>query len=61
MDTVLVTGGRGTWQGYRPSAQGLIPRTRAGSVAGSDPDVEWIRGDLATGEGIAKRSRAARR
>ena len=41
-------------QRSRGAAQAFPPRTRAGSnLPESDPDVEWIRGDLATGDGIA--------
>ena len=54
MDTVLVTGGSGHL------GRDLVPRLKANyrvrvlaRSPGSDPDVEWIRGDLATGEGIA--------
>jgi uncharacterized protein YbjT (DUF2867 family) len=54
MDTVVVTGGTGHLGSdlvsrlkgsYRVRVLARSPR--------SDPDVEWIRGDLATGEGIA--------
>jgi uncharacterized protein YbjT (DUF2867 family) len=55
MDTVLVTGGTGHL------GRDLIPRLKGSyrvrvlaRSTGSDPDVEWIRGDLATGEGIAQ-------
>ena len=54
MDTVLITGGTGHL------GRDLISRLRSSyrvrvlaRSTGSDPDVEWIRGDLATGEGIA--------
>jgi uncharacterized protein YbjT (DUF2867 family) len=54
MDTVLVTGGTGHL------GRDLVGRLKGSyrvrvlaRSAGSDPDVEWIRGDLATGEGIA--------
>jgi uncharacterized protein YbjT (DUF2867 family) len=54
MDTVLVTGGTGHL------GRDLVGRLKANyrvrvlaRSAGSDPDVEWIRGDLGTGEGIA--------
>jgi uncharacterized protein YbjT (DUF2867 family) len=54
MDTVLVTGGTGHL------GRDLVSRLKGSyrvrvlaRSAGSDPDVEWIRGDLATGEGIA--------
>ena len=54
MDTVLVTGGTGHL------GRNLVTRLKSSHRVrvlarspGSDPDVEWIRGDLATGEGIA--------
>src|SRR4029450_3400274 len=54
MDTVLVTGGTGHL------GRDLVSRLKGSygvrvlaRSAGSDPEVEWIRGDLATGEGIA--------
>jgi uncharacterized protein YbjT (DUF2867 family) len=54
MDTVLITGGTGHL------GRDLVPRLKGSyrirvvaRSAGSDLDVEWIRGDLATGEGIA--------
>jgi uncharacterized protein YbjT (DUF2867 family) len=54
MDTVVVTGGTGHL------GRDLVARLKSSyqvrvlaRSAGSDPDVEWIRGDLATGEGIA--------
>src|SRR5215211_561890 len=54
MDTVLVTGGSGHL------GRDLVARLKRdyrvrvlARSPGSDPDVEWIRGDLATGEGIA--------
>jgi len=54
MDTVLVTGGTGHL------GRDLVTRLKRSyrvrvlaRSAGSDPDVEWIRGDLATGDGIA--------
>src|SRR4029450_11611103 len=54
MDTVLVTGGTGHL------GRDLVSRLRGpyrvrvlARSAGSDPDVEWIGGGLATGEGIA--------
>lgn len=55
MDTVLVTGGTGHLG--RDVVARLKPAQRVRVLArspGSDPDVEWIRGDLATGEGIAE-------
>jgi uncharacterized protein YbjT (DUF2867 family) len=54
MDTVLVTGGTGHLG--RDLASRLKGSYRVRVLArspGSDPDVEWIRGDLATGAGIA--------
>jgi uncharacterized protein YbjT (DUF2867 family) len=55
MDTVLVTGGTGHL------GRDLVSRLKGSyrvrvvaRSAGSDPDVEWIRGDLATGDGIAE-------
>jgi uncharacterized protein YbjT (DUF2867 family) len=55
MDTVVVTGGTGHL------GRDLVARLKASyrvrvlaRSAGSDPDVEWMRGDLATGEGIAR-------
>ena len=55
MDTVLVTGGTGHL------GKDLVPRLKGSyrvrvlaRSPGSDPDVEWIRGDLATGEGITE-------
>ena len=54
MDTVLITGGTGHL------GRDLVSRLKGSyrirvvaRSAGSDPDVEWVRGDLATGEGIA--------
>jgi uncharacterized protein YbjT (DUF2867 family) len=54
MDTVLVTGGTGHL------GRDLVTRLKSSyrvrvlaRSPGSDPDVEWIRGNLATGEGIA--------
>jgi uncharacterized protein YbjT (DUF2867 family) len=54
MDTVVVTGGTGHL------GRDLVSRLKGSyrirvlaRSAGSDPGVEWIRGDLATGEGIA--------
>jgi uncharacterized protein YbjT (DUF2867 family) len=54
MDTVLVTGGTGHL------GRDLVPRLKhsyrvrvLARSTGSEPDVEWIRGDLATGEGLA--------
>ncbi|MFC9397017.1 SDR family oxidoreductase [Streptomyces sp. NPDC057027] len=54
MDTVLITGGTGHLG--RDVVARLKPSHRVRVLArspGSDPDVEWVRGDLATGEGIA--------
>ena len=55
MDTVLITGGTGHL------GRDLVPRLKGSyrvrvlaRSAKSDSDVEWIRGDLATGEGIAQ-------
>jgi uncharacterized protein YbjT (DUF2867 family) len=54
MDTVLVTGGTGHL------GRDLVARLKGSyrvrvlaRSPGSDPDVEWFRGDLATGDGIA--------
>ena len=54
MDTVLVTGGTGHL------GRDLLTRLKRSCrvrvlarSAGSDPEVEWFRGDLATGDGIA--------
>ncbi len=54
MDTVLVTGGTGHL------GRDLVARLKGSyrvrvlaRSTGSDPDVDWVRGDLATGEGIA--------
>ncbi|MGH3948322.1 MAG: SDR family oxidoreductase [Pseudonocardiaceae bacterium] len=55
MDTVLVTGGTGhlgrDLVGLLTSSQRVRVLARS---PGSDPDVEWITGDLATGEGVAE-------
>ncbi len=55
MDTVLVTGGTGHL------GRDLVARLKGSHrvrvlarSTGTDPDVEWVRGDLATGEGIAE-------
>src|SRR5512132_2188277 len=55
MDTVLVTGGTGHL------GRDLVTRLKRSCrvrvlarSAGSDPEVEWFRGDLATGDGIAE-------
>ena len=55
MDTVLVTGGTGHL------GRDLLTRLKRSCrvrvlarSAGSDPEVEWFRGDLATGDGIAE-------
>ena len=54
MDTVLVTGGTGhLGRDITPRLKGSYRVRVLARSAGSDPDVEWIRGDLATGEGIA--------
>src|SRR5215213_2157232 len=54
MDTVLVTGGTGHL------GRDLIARLKGSyrvkvlaRSTGTDPDVQWVRGDLVTGEGIA--------
>jgi uncharacterized protein YbjT (DUF2867 family) len=54
MDTVLVTGGTGHL------GRDLVPRLKRSyrvrvlaRTPESDPDVQWVRGDLATGEGLA--------
>src|ERR671913_1818 len=54
MDTVLITGGTGHL------GRDLVARLKGSyrvrvlaRSPGSDPDVEWVRGDLATGVGIA--------
>ena len=54
MDTVLVTGGTGHL------GRDLVPRLKRtyrvrvlARSMGSDPAVEWFRGDLATGDGLA--------
>jgi uncharacterized protein YbjT (DUF2867 family) len=55
MDTVLVTGGTGHLG--RDVVSRLKGSYRVRVLArspGSDPEVEWIRGDLATGDGIAE-------
>jgi uncharacterized protein YbjT (DUF2867 family) len=54
MDTVLVTGGTGHLGRDLVSRLKTSYRVRVlARSPGSDPDVEWIRGDLATGDGIA--------
>jgi uncharacterized protein YbjT (DUF2867 family) len=53
MDTVLVTGGTGHLGSDLVSRLKSSYRVRVlARSPGSDPDVEWIRGDLATGDGI---------
>jgi uncharacterized protein YbjT (DUF2867 family) len=53
MDTVLVTGGTGHLGRDLVSRLKESYRVRVlARSAGSDPDVEWIRGDLATDDGI---------
>ncbi|OEJ93466.1 SDR family oxidoreductase [Streptomyces thermolilacinus] len=55
METVLVTGGTGHLG--RDLVRLLKPGHRVRVLArsrGDDPDVEWVRGDLATGAGVAK-------
>ena len=55
MDTVLVTGGTGHLGRDLVSRLKGSYRVRVQARStGVDPDVEWIRGDLATGEGIAQ-------
>ena len=55
MDTVLVTGGTGhLGRDLLPRLKGSYRVRVLARSPGSDPDVEWIRGDLATGEGIAE-------
>lgn len=54
MDTVVVTGGTGHLGRDLVSRLKGAYRVRVlARTAGSDRDVEWIRGDLASGEGIA--------
>jgi uncharacterized protein YbjT (DUF2867 family) len=54
MDTILVTGGTGHLGRDLVARLKRAYRVRVlARSAGSDPDVDWIRGDLATGEGIA--------
>ena len=54
MDTVLVTGGTGHLGRDLVSRLKRSYRVRVlARSPGSDHDVEWIRGDLATGEGVA--------
>lgn len=55
MDTVLVTGGTGHLG--RDLVRLLKPAHRVRVLSrsrGDDPDVEWVRGDLATGAGVAE-------
>ena len=55
MDTVLVTGGTGhLGRDLLPRLKGSYRVRVLARSPGSDPDVDWIRGDLATGEGIAE-------
>jgi uncharacterized protein YbjT (DUF2867 family) len=55
MDTVLVTGGTGHLGRDLVSRLKRSYRVRVlARSPGSDPDVQWIRGDLATGEGITE-------
>jgi uncharacterized protein YbjT (DUF2867 family) len=55
MDTVLVTGGTGhLGRDLLARLKGSYRVRVLARSPGSDPDVEWIRGDLATGEGIAE-------
>src|SRR4029450_13380768 len=54
MDTVFVTGGTGHLGRDLVSRLKTSYRVRVlARSPGSDPDVEWISGDLATGEGLA--------
>ena len=54
MNTVLVTGGTGhLGRDLVTRLKGSFQVRVLARSPGSDPDVEWIRGDLATGEGIA--------
>src|SRR4051812_15953751 len=54
MDTVLVTGGTGHLGKDLVARLKRSHRVRVlARSPESDPDVEWIRGDLATGDGIA--------
>lgn len=55
MDTVLVTGGTGhLGKDLLPRLKGAYRVRVLARSPGSDPDVEWIHGDLATGEGITE-------
>jgi uncharacterized protein YbjT (DUF2867 family) len=56
MNTVLVTGGTGhLGRDIVPQLQQRNYRVRVLARApGQDPAIEWVRGDLATGEGIAQ-------
>jgi uncharacterized protein YbjT (DUF2867 family) len=55
MDTVLVTGGTGhLGRDLLPRLKGSYRVRVLARSPGSDPDVEWIRGDLATGDGITE-------
>jgi uncharacterized protein YbjT (DUF2867 family) len=55
MDTVVVTGGTGhLGRDLVPRLKGSYRLRLLARSPGSDPDVEWIRGDLATGDGIAE-------
>jgi uncharacterized protein YbjT (DUF2867 family) len=61
VDTVLVTGGTGHLG--RDIVRLLKPVHRVRVLArspGDDPDVEWVKGDLATGEGIQEAVTGAR-
>ena len=54
MDTVLVTGGTGhLGRDLMPRLKGSYRVRVLARSPGSDPDVQWTRGDLATGEGVA--------
>ena len=55
MDTVLVTGGTGhLGRDIVSQLKGSYRIRVLARSAGSDPEVEWIPGDLATGDGIAQ-------
>src|SRR5947208_2203675 len=56
MSTILVTGGTGhLGRDLLPELQRAGHRVRAfARTPGHDPDVEWVTGDLSTGEGLAE-------
>lgn len=61
MDTVLVTGGTGhLGRELVTLLKQSCPVRVLARNPGSDPDVEWVTGDLATGEGITPAVRGAR-